>query len=63
MLSEVTTPGDACSALERATNAGTRHNRLPGQYYDDETELHYNRFRYYDPVVGTTSRRGRLESG
>ena len=23
-----------------------------GQYYDEETGLHYNRFRYYDPDVG-----------
>ncbi|MGW5090159.1 polymorphic toxin type 28 domain-containing protein [Streptomyces coelicoflavus] len=23
--------------------------RFPGQYYDPETELHYNLFRYYDP--------------
>ncbi|MFD8813701.1 polymorphic toxin type 28 domain-containing protein [Streptomyces sp. NPDC059627] len=23
--------------------------RFPGQYYDSETELHYNYFRYYDP--------------
>ncbi|MFF5494658.1 polymorphic toxin type 28 domain-containing protein [Streptomyces aquilus] len=23
--------------------------RFPGQYYDPETELHYNYFRYYDP--------------
>jgi len=22
---------------------------LPGQYYDEETNLHYNMFRYYDP--------------
>ncbi|MGB7991809.1 MAG: RHS repeat-associated core domain-containing protein, partial [Candidatus Methylophosphatis roskildensis] len=26
--------------------------RFQGQYYDDETGLHYNRFRYYDPDVG-----------
>jgi len=26
--------------------------RLPGQYNDPETGLHYNRFRYYDPALG-----------
>ena len=26
--------------------------RLPGQYFDAETGLHYNGFRYYDPVTG-----------
>ncbi len=26
--------------------------RLQGQYHDDETGLHYNRHRYYDPVLG-----------
>ncbi len=26
--------------------------RLPGQYFDSETGLHYNRFRYYDPRLG-----------
>ncbi len=26
--------------------------RFPGQYYDDETGLHYNRYRYYDPELG-----------
>lgn len=26
--------------------------RFPGHWYDAETGLHYNRFRYYDPVLG-----------
>ncbi|WP_068639417.1 RHS repeat-associated core domain-containing protein [Thauera butanivorans] len=26
--------------------------RFQGQYYDEETGLHYNRFRYYDPDIG-----------
>ncbi len=26
--------------------------RFPGQYYDNETQLHYNHFRYYDPELG-----------
>jgi RHS repeat-associated protein len=26
--------------------------RAPGQYFDNETGLHYNRFRYYSPVMG-----------
>lgn len=26
--------------------------RLPGQYHDEETGLHYNRHRYYDPTLG-----------
>jgi RHS repeat-associated protein len=26
--------------------------RFPGQYFDQETELHYNYFRYYDPSTG-----------
>lgn len=26
--------------------------RLQGQYCDEETGLHYNRHRYYDPIVG-----------
>ena len=26
--------------------------RFQGQYYDDETGLHYNRHRYYNPISG-----------
>jgi len=26
--------------------------RFPGQYYDQETGLHYNYYRYYDPATG-----------
>ena len=26
--------------------------RFPGQYYDEETGLYYNYFRYYDPALG-----------
>ena len=26
--------------------------RLQNQYYDEETGLHYNFFRYYDPEIG-----------
>jgi RHS repeat-associated protein len=38
---------------EAATKAGLKNPiRFQGQYLDEETGLHYNRFRYYDPVVG-----------
>ncbi|WP_216636495.1 RHS repeat-associated core domain-containing protein [Endozoicomonas ascidiicola] len=30
----------------------TNNLRLPGQYFDSETGLHYNWFRYYDPSLG-----------
>jgi RHS repeat-associated protein len=26
--------------------------RLPGQYFDKETNVHYNYFRDYDPSIG-----------
>ena len=28
------------------------HPRFPGQYFDKETGLHYNYFRYYEPETG-----------
>jgi len=33
-------------------NSVTLNVRFPGQYYDSETGLHYNYFRYYDPGTG-----------
>ena len=30
----------------------TNNLRFPGQYYDSETGLHYNWYRYYEPEIG-----------
>jgi RHS repeat-associated protein len=35
-----------------AVNEVEQNMRFQGQYFDDETGLHYNTFRYYDPEVG-----------
>ena len=35
-----------------AANTVENNVRLPGQYYDRETGLHYNYFRDYDPTTG-----------
>ena len=40
------------AALPRAAAVTSTPLRFPGQYADDETRLHYNRFRYYDPEIG-----------
>lgn len=42
------------TAFGKAQTAGTVENplRLPGQYYDAETGMHYNTFRYYAPEIG-----------
>ncbi|AKJ28506.1 RHS repeat-associated core domain-containing protein [Caldimonas brevitalea] len=38
---------------EAARKAGLSNPiRFQGQYFDEETGLHYNRYRYYDPVTG-----------
>lgn len=34
------------------TNQITMNLRFPGQYYDKETNLHYNGFRHYNPELG-----------
>ena len=40
--------GEANIVVETVTN----NIRFPGQYYDEESELHYNYFRDYDPELG-----------
>ncbi len=43
----------AWGAVEKLTvNEVEQNLRFQGQYFDDETGLHYNTFRYYDPEVG-----------
>ena len=37
---------------KQAFLGGRRIGVYPGQYYDPETELHYNYFRYYNPQTG-----------
>ncbi|MDH0893369.1 MULTISPECIES: RHS repeat-associated core domain-containing protein [unclassified Pseudomonas] len=37
---------------EEQTEPVEQNLRFQGQYYDQETELHCNRFRYYDPDCG-----------
>ena len=38
--------------LDPANTVSNFNIRFPGQYYDAESGLHYNRFRTYDPGVG-----------
>jgi RHS repeat-associated protein len=40
--------GEAVPSVETVENPF----RFPGQYYDPETGLHYNYFRYYNPQTG-----------
>jgi RHS repeat-associated protein len=54
------TPFGETAANEDVDGDGTSFEyglRFPGQYFDEETGLHYNYFRDYDPVTGryTTS--------
>ncbi|MBX2809165.1 MAG: RHS domain-containing protein, partial [Cellvibrionaceae bacterium] len=57
--------GDYGSFGKVLVNVGTVDNNLryPGQYFDSETNLHYNHYRTYDPQTGrylTTDPRGIL---
>jgi RHS repeat-associated protein len=40
--------GDAVASIQTVENPF----RFPGQYFDPETGLHYNYFRYYNPQTG-----------
>jgi RHS repeat-associated protein len=60
-LTEVTTYdydlASRLASISRATDGvsipiSSYYIRFPVQYYDAETGLHYNRFRYYDPSIG-----------
>lgn len=43
----------AWGGIDRVMVAEVGNNlRFQGQYYDEETDLHYNRFRHYDPATG-----------
>jgi len=46
--------GEAREAISEAGRRAGFGNpiRFQGQYFDEETGLHYNRYRYYDPVSG-----------
>jgi RHS repeat-associated protein len=46
--------GEAREAISEAgRRAGFRNPiRFQGQYWDEETGLHYNRYRYFDPRIG-----------
>ncbi len=38
------------------TELVTNNLRFPSQYFDEETELHYNWQRYYNPEIGRYNR-------
>ena len=40
------------SSTTQALNQVEQNLRFQGQYFDSESGLHYNRFRYYDPQTG-----------
>ncbi|CAA6810564.1 MAG: Rhs family protein [uncultured Sulfurovum sp.] len=55
---EYATWGNTAKVSYKQTDANIQEEvafqplRFQGQYYDQETGLHYNRFRYYDPDIG-----------
>ena len=45
---------DANNRIQKSPNLSYTYDavRFPGQYYDAETNLHYNYYRDYDPQTG-----------
>lgn len=43
---------EAFGEVSLTTSIIENNLRFPGQYYDSETDLHYNYFRDYDPAIG-----------
>ncbi|NJK31238.1 MAG: hypothetical protein HC927_01825 [Deltaproteobacteria bacterium] len=44
---------DAYGAIDAHPTSVIEYNlRWPGHYFDTDTGLHYNRYRYYDPALG-----------
>ena len=43
---------DPFGKVTETVNTVEQNLRFPGQYYDQETGLHYNYFRTYDPSTG-----------
>ncbi|WDU49223.1 type VI secretion system tip protein VgrG [Taylorella equigenitalis] len=44
--------GDTIISAPASDDGVINNHRFQGQYFDAESELHYNTFRYYDPEIG-----------
>nr|WP_264080333.1 RHS repeat-associated core domain-containing protein [Taylorella equigenitalis] len=44
--------GDTIISAPVSDDGVINNHRFQGQYFDAESELHYNTFRYYDPEIG-----------
>lgn len=44
--------GETKVTTTHAEDGVINNHRFQGQYYDSESDLHYNTFRYYDPELG-----------